>query len=149
MGNFIRCVLLSATLFVALLATQSAWAQSPSPSPSPTPLEECVECYPPTPTPSPSPTPTPSASPSPTPSPTSTPRASEQTNNTTPVTGSGSSVGSIHDLAGQRVNQMITNRVLGNVLLGVTLAEITTPGVEPVLDDAQIGRILNTIVDNL
>ena len=31
----------------------------------------------------------------------------------------------------------------------VTLAEITTPGVEPVLDDAQIGRILNTIVDNL
>ena len=31
----------------------------------------------------------------------------------------GSSAGSINDLAGQRFNQMITNRVLGNVLLGV------------------------------
>ena len=35
------------------------------------------------------------------------------------VTGPGSSAGSINDLAGQRFNQMITNRVLGNVLLGV------------------------------
>jgi len=35
------------------------------------------------------------------------------------VTGSDSSAGSINDLAGQRFNQMITNRVLGNVLLGV------------------------------
>jgi hypothetical protein len=33
------------------------------------------------------------------------------------VTGSGA--GSINDLAGQRFNQMITNRVLGNVLLGI------------------------------
>ena len=35
------------------------------------------------------------------------------------MTGSGSSAGSINDLGGQRFNQMITNRVLGNVLLGV------------------------------
>lgn len=37
----------------------------------------------------------------------------------------------------------------GNVLLGVTIAEVTTPTVEPVLDDAQIARILTTIVDKL
>ena len=35
------------------------------------------------------------------------------------MTGAGSSAGSINDLGGQRFNQMITNRVLGNVLLGV------------------------------
>ena len=117
MANFVRSALVLATLFVAVLAMQSspAWAQSPSPSP--TPLEECNECY--SPTPSPSPTPTPSASPSPTPSPTSTPRASEQSNNAPTVTGADSSAGSINGLAGQRFNQMITNRVLGNVLLGV------------------------------
>src|SRR5688500_7278117 len=110
MANFSRSVLLSATLFAAPLATQSspAWAQSPSPSP--TPLEECIACYPPTRTPSP----TPSASPSPTRSPTSAPGT-----NAPPLAGSGSSAGSINDLAGQRFNQMITNRVLGNVLLGI------------------------------
>jgi len=116
MANFTRSVLLSATLFVALLAAQSspAWAQSRSPSP--TPVDECVECYPPTPTPtpSPSPTPTPSASPAPTPSPTSASRT-----NAPPAIIPGSNAGSINDLAGQRFNQMITNRVLGNVLLGV------------------------------
>src|SRR3979411_467347 len=52
-------------------------------------------------TPTPIPTPTPSPSPSPTP------------------TGADSSGGSIGDLAKQRFNQMITNQVLGNVLLGV------------------------------
>jgi hypothetical protein len=36
-----------------------------------------------------------------------------------PVTGSDSSGGSITDVANQRFNQMITNRVLGTVLLGV------------------------------
>src|SRR5258708_29498670 len=36
-----------------------------------------------------------------------------------PVTGADSSGASIGGLAGQRFNQMITNRVLGNVLLGV------------------------------
>jgi hypothetical protein len=57
----------------------------------------------PSPSPSPSPTPSPSASPTPTPSP----------------TGAGSSGGSVDDLGKQRFNQMITNRVLGTVLLGV------------------------------
>ena len=72
-------------------------------------LEECVECYSPT----PSPTPTPSASPTPTPSPTSA------TTNAPPVANPGSNAGSISDVANQRFNQMITNRVLGTVLLGV------------------------------
>src|SRR6202012_4645470 len=61
----------------------------------------------PTPTPSPSPMPTPTPSPSPSPTPTPTP------------TGASSSGGSINGLANQRFNQMITNRVLGTVLLGV------------------------------
>ena len=65
----------------------------------------------PTPTYSPSPTPSPSASPSPSPSPSASPSP-------TP-TGAGSSGGSIGDLGNQRFNQMITNRVLGTVLLGV------------------------------
>src|SRR6202012_4208145 len=61
----------------------------------------------PTPTPSPSPMPTPTPSPSPSPTPTPTP------------TGAGSSAASVGGLANQRFNQMITNRVLGTVLLGV------------------------------
>ena len=58
-------------------------------------------------TPTPTPTPTPSPSPSPSPTPTPTP------------TGADNSAGSINDLARQRFNQMITNRVLGTVLLGI------------------------------
>jgi hypothetical protein len=58
-------------------------------------------------TPTPTPTPTPSPTPIPTPSPTPTP------------TGATSSGSSIDSLAQQRFNQMITNRVLGSVLLGV------------------------------
>jgi hypothetical protein len=57
------------------------------------------------PSPSPSPSPTPSASPTPIPTPT--------------PTGADSSAGSVNGLANQRFNQMITNRVLGTVLLGV------------------------------
>jgi hypothetical protein len=53
----------------------------------------------------PTPTPTPTSTPSPTPSPT--------------PTGANSSAGSINGLASQRFNQIITNRVLGTVLLGV------------------------------
>ena len=87
------------------LQAQAASAQSPSPSPTP-PLDNCVECY--------NETPTPSPSPSPSPSPTSTPNMNARPR---PVTGSGA--GSINDLAGQRFNQMITDRVLGTVLLGV------------------------------
>jgi hypothetical protein len=59
------------------------------------------------PSPSPSPSPPPSPSPSTTPTPTPTP------------TDGGSSANSINGLAGQRFNQMITNQVLGSVLLGV------------------------------
>jgi hypothetical protein len=85
------------TAAISLLLVQAliipASAQSPSPSPSPSP----------TPSPSASPTPTPSPSASPTPTP----------------TGAGSSGGSVGDLGNQRFNQMITNRVLGTVLLGV------------------------------
>src|SRR5215216_2426940 len=109
MARHVRSLALSAVLAaMALLSLlqSSAWAQSRSP----TPLEKCVECNPPTPTPSPSPTP----SASPTPSPTST-----RGINAPPVAGPGSNAGSINDLAGQRFNQMITNRVLGNVLLGI------------------------------
>jgi hypothetical protein len=101
-----------AALLVAVLAMQSPPARAQSPSP--TPLEECVECNSPTPTPSPSPTPTPSASPSPTPSPTSA-----SSTRAPPAIVPGSNAGSINDLAGQRFNQMVTNRVLGNVLLGI------------------------------
>jgi hypothetical protein len=39
--------------------------------------------------------------------------------NAPPAAAPGSSGAGINDLAGQRFNQMITNRVLGNVLLGV------------------------------
>jgi hypothetical protein len=52
--------------------------------------------------------------PSASPTPTSTPHT-----NAPPAAVTGSGAGSINDLAGQRFNQMITNRVLGNVLLGV------------------------------
>jgi hypothetical protein len=58
-----------------------------------------------TPTPTPSPTPTAAVTPTPTPSPT--------------PTGAGSSGNSIGGLANQRFNQMMTNQVLGSVLLGV------------------------------
>ena len=54
-----------------------------------------------------------SPSPSPSPTPTATP-----TSTPTP-TGSTSSSDSVKDLAKQRFNQMITNRVLGTVLLGI------------------------------
>jgi hypothetical protein len=63
----------------------------------------------------PSPSPSPTSSPTPTPSPTSLPSPSPSP---TP-TGANSSGSSINGLANQRFNQMITNRVLGTVLLGV------------------------------
>jgi len=59
------------------------------------------------PCPTPNPSPVTSTSPAPTPTPTPTP------------TGTGASGGSIGGLANQRFNRMITNQVLGNVLLGV------------------------------
>ncbi len=74
------------------------------------------ECPYPNPSPSGSPSPTPSYSPTPTPTPTPTP---SPTPSPTPITGAPSSGSSINDPANQRFNQMITNRVLGSVLLGV------------------------------
>lgn len=76
----------------------------PNPTPSPT--------Y--SPSPYPSPTPTPSPSPSPYPSPSPSPNLPPSG-----PTGADSSGNSIGGLANQRFNQMITNRVLGTVLLGV------------------------------
>jgi hypothetical protein len=63
-----------------------------------------ANCFP-SPSPSPSATPDPPDPPSPTPTPT--------------PTGASNSGNSINGLAGQRFNQMVTNQVLGQVLLGV------------------------------
>src|ERR1700751_5402653 len=63
-----------------------------------------ANCFP-SPSPSPSATPDPPDPPSPTPTPT--------------PTGASNSGNSIDGLAGQRFNQMVTNQVLGQVLLGV------------------------------
>ncbi len=74
------------------------------------------------------PTPTPTSTSTPTPTPTSTSTsnaAAEVPGNGPPAalppcpTGADSSAGSINDVAKQRFNQMITNRVLGTVLLGI------------------------------
>src|SRR6201996_48796 len=112
MTAMVRSLLLSAMLtatfacMLTVVQTRPAAAQNcannicPSSSPSPSPSNGGGS-----PSPSPSPLPTPLPSPSPTPSP-------------TPTDG-GSSAKSINDLAGQRFNQMITNQVLGSVLLGV------------------------------
>ncbi|MGJ5203210.1 hypothetical protein [Bradyrhizobium sp. HKCCYLR20261] len=83
----------------------AAAAACPTPSPSPSPSPSPTATPTPTPTPSPTSTPTPSPSVSPTPTPT--------------PTGAGNSAAAINGLADQRFNQMITNRVLGLVLLGV------------------------------
>jgi len=95
----------TASLGVVLVRASPATAQT---SYAAAPPYSCSESCP-SPSPSPSPTNTPApmplASPSPTPSPT--------------PTGADSSAGSVGDLANQRFNQMITNRVLGTVLLGV------------------------------
>src|SRR3954453_13006169 len=78
---------------------------TPAPSYSPPPPPTYSPSPPPSPYPSSSPSPFPSSSPSPTPTPT--------------PTGADSSGGWSGALANQRFNQMITNRVLGTVLLGV------------------------------
>src|ERR1700730_13620839 len=114
MARLTRNLVLSAALGAAIslvligMQVRPAAAQSCDSEVCPTPTP--TSTYTPSPTPicnsdNPCPTPTPSASPSPTPSPS--------------PTGADSSGGSINDLAKQRFNQMITNRVLGTVLLGV------------------------------
>jgi hypothetical protein len=82
---------------------------SPSPSPSPT--------YSPSSNPTPTSVPG-SPSPSPSVTPTQAPILPSPTPSPTPTDG-GSSGKSISDLGNQRFNQMITNQVLGSVLLGV------------------------------
>jgi hypothetical protein len=97
-GWIVPAVLTAAVSLVLLQAqTMPTSAQSSTPTPTPTPTPSAT----PTPTPSPTPTPTPTSMPTPTP------------------TGTNSSASSINGLAQQRFNQMITNRVLGSVLLGV------------------------------
>jgi|SRR5581483_4620970 len=93
MAKGFRSFILPAALVAGLLPMLVAVQTSPA-------IAQCTEC-----SPSPTPTPTPTPSPSPTPSPT--------------PTGAGNSGNSINSLAGQRFNQMITNEVLGSVLLGV------------------------------
>ncbi|MGD5648119.1 hypothetical protein QUS91_22580, partial [Xanthomonas citri pv. citri] len=87
-------------------AAQAAECESGCGEPNPYPT------YSPSPYPSPTPTPSPSPSPYPSPSPSPYPPPSGPT-------GADSSGNSIGGLADQRFNQMITNRVLGTVLLGV------------------------------
>jgi hypothetical protein len=89
MARSIRSVILSTALGAAVSLMLVQLQTAPASAQSPSP------------TPTPTPTPTPSPTPSPTP------------------TGADSSGASIGDLAKQRFNQMITNRVLGTVLLGV------------------------------
>ncbi|WP_079542847.1 hypothetical protein [Bradyrhizobium lablabi] len=109
---------LTAAISLVLVGVQVAPAAAqfcaagpcPQSIPSPTPKAICNSDHPcptPSPTPATSPSPTPTPTPTPTPSPSPTP------------TGAGSSGGSLGGLANQRFNQMITNQVLGNVLLGV------------------------------
>ena len=92
----------------AAQATCESGCGGPTPSPSPT--------YSPSPSPSPTPTPTPSPSPSPYPSSSPSPYPPPPPSGPTGADSSGNSIGG---LANQRFNQMITNRVLGTVLLGV------------------------------
>jgi hypothetical protein len=115
--RFLLSAALTATISLVLLEAQVAPAAAQScetktvnadggeinancPTQTPTPTST------PTPTPSPTPTTT-TVAPTPTPTPSPTP------------TGAGSSGNSISGLANQRFNQMITNQVLGSVLLGV------------------------------
>jgi hypothetical protein len=95
------------TLVLISLQARTAMAQvTPTPSPSPAPIITVT------------PTPIPAPSPTPTPTPTSTTSTPTPTPSPSP-TGATNSGNSINGLAGQRFNQMITNQVLGQVLLGV------------------------------
>ncbi|HLZ02828.1 MAG TPA: hypothetical protein VKR55_11835 [Bradyrhizobium sp.] len=115
--GIIASITLVAALSLVLTALQTRPAKAfcetevcpPSPSPSPSPTPSASPTPTPTQTPTPTPTPTPTRTPTPSPSPTPAP---------TPTDG-GTSANSINGLAGQRFNQMITNQVLGSVLLGV------------------------------
>jgi hypothetical protein len=108
-GRAHRCIIsaaLTLVISVLLLPVQTR------PAAAGCELIEATDCSP---SPSPSPSPTSTSTPTPTPSPTAT---ATPTPTPTP-TGADSSSGSINSLADQRFNQMITNQVLGSVLLGV------------------------------
>ncbi|SEN39495.1 hypothetical protein SAMN05443254_10828 [Bradyrhizobium sp. OK095] len=110
--RFILAATLTATAAFAFLAfdARSATLQA----------AECEsECGGPTPYPTYSPSPTPTYTPTPSPSPSPYPSPSPSPYPPTGPTGADSSGNSIGGLANQRFNQMITNRVLGTVLLGV------------------------------
>src|SRR5258708_22308705 len=113
MANFTRSPFASAVLGVIWLLLVEIYP-SPAFAAGSTLVNDCTEC-----TPTPTPTPTPTYAPTPTPTPTPSPSPSASPSPTPTPTGSDSSGGSINDLAKQRFNQMITNRVLGSVLLGV------------------------------
>ena len=110
--------MLAATLSFFALAAQTHPAAAgvacgddgpPCPAPCGNPFEGEPPCPTPTPTPTPTPVAAPIATPTPTPSPTPTPTLND----------GGTSGNSISGVANQRFNQMITNQVLGSVLLGV------------------------------
>jgi hypothetical protein len=97
MGKFARSFILSAAL------TASATLMLVAAQTNPAAAQECGDdCDHPPPPPRPSPPPPPPSPPPP-----------------TQPTDGGTSAGSINGLANQRFNQIVTNRVLGTVLLGV------------------------------
>ena len=111
MANSLRRFMLSAALRTAALAfVACVSAQSPV---AVADTERTIASTSISPTPTQAPRPR-QASPRPSPSP-----LSRQPAVAPPPTGADSSGGSINGLANQRFNQMITNRVLGTVLLGV------------------------------
>ena len=105
----IRDLLLAAALMTVGIATLT-WGMQPTLAATIT-LTNCETNCSPTPTS----TSTPAATPNPYPSPYPSPSPSASTG----PTGADSSGNSVGGLADQRFNQMITNRVLGTVLLGV------------------------------
>jgi len=107
-----RSLALGAALIAALSLLLTVGAATPA-------AAQCGEVAPCSPSPSPSPSASPSPSPSASATPTPTASTSAVPTPTPTPTGAGSSGNSVNGLAGQRFNQMITNQVLGSVLLGV------------------------------
>src|SRR5258708_704714 len=128
MATFTRSLVLSAALTAAFslmlipAQTSPSSAQScdgPCSTPSPSPSPSLSPSPRPSPSPSPSPSHTSTSTPTPNPTPTPTSTPTPVTSPSPTPTGSASSGASITDRAKHRFNQMTTNRVLGDVLLGV------------------------------
>ncbi len=109
-------MLVAAALLFLRGESNVAYAQS-----APTSCSTSTSSSTSTPTPTPTSTSTSTSTSTPTPTSTSTSSSPPSYSNTAPPcpTGADSSAGSINDVANQRFNQMITNRVLGTVLLGI------------------------------